>query len=283
MIVVREDLTNRTALSKSVLAQFDLCETKVWNGLHDPRPFVPNEKVVFGSAVDAGVEVMVKALSSGQPIQLERAYSAAAFVVERDQVELVFSDVERALEDFERDVAPKFDWALSVTQASITAELDGLGECNGHPDIIMADGSVLDVKTSGRAKTLPSLELGFYALLLEASGQPVPFVGYLNYVRLAKPYWHGYAKRPDGKTMGEPILAPVTDELRRWSYEKAAAYVRARKADVALNAKTDTPLNWSMSGGPKFDGLCSDCPWSPAMGGNCLIAVRGEVSDDNAA
>lgn len=271
MIVVREDLSARTALSKSVLSQFDLCETKTWLGIHDPRPFIPNEKVVFGSAVDAGVEVMVKSLSSGQPVQMDRAYAAAAFVIERDQVELVFSDVEKALDDFERDVAPKFAWALSVTQASITAELEGLGECNGHPDIVMGSGSVWDVKTSGRAKDVPSLELGFYALLMEAhSGIPVPSVGYLNWVRLKKPYW-------------QVAEAPVTDELRRWAYEKAAAFVRAKKADTALNAKTETPLNFSMGGGPKFDGLCSDCPYSPAFGGPCLIAVRGEVADDNAA
>jgi len=277
MIVVREDLSTRTALSKSVLGAFELCETKTWWGIHDPRPFVPNEKVVFGSAVDAGVEVIVKTLSSGQPVQLDRAYAAAAEVVERDGVELVFSDVERALDDFDRDVAPKFDWQYAVTQASITAELDGLGECNGHPDIILADGTVLDVKTSARAKTVPSLELGFYALLMEESSKaPVPFVGYLNYVRLVKPYWHGFTTRPDGKTMGEPLIAPVTDELRRWSYEKAAAYVRARKADALLNARAEAPSNYTMAGGPRFDGLCSDCPYNPALGGPCLIAVRGE-------
>jgi hypothetical protein len=263
-LVERPDLSQRSALSKSVLTAFDLCETKVWNSIHDPRPFIPGEKVVFGSAVDAGVEIIVKSVASGQPVQLDRAFAAAAFVVERDGVELVFSDVERAIEDFERDVVPKFDWALTVTQASITAELEGLGECNGHPDIIFGSGAVYDVKTSGRAKDVPSLELGFYALLMEAhSGTPVPSVGYLNWVRLKRPYW-------------QIAEAPVTDELRRWSYEKAAAYIRAKKADAALNANADTALNFSMGGGPKFDGLCSDCAYSPAFGGPCLIAVRGE-------
>ena len=59
MTVERPDLSQRTALSKSVLTAFELCETKSWWGLHDPRPFITNEKVVFGSAVDAGVEVVV--------------------------------------------------------------------------------------------------------------------------------------------------------------------------------------------------------------------------------
>lgn len=269
-LVVREDLSRRTALSKSVLTAFELCETKSWWGLHDPRPFVPNEKVVFGSAVDAGVEVLVKQAASHQPLDLTRAFSAAAFIVERDEVELIFSDVEHALDKYIDEVIPKFDWSLSVTQASITSDLDGLGECNGHPDIILGDGRVYDVKTSARAKDVPSLELGFYALLMEAhSGAPVPAVGYMNWVRLKKPYW-------------QVAEAPVTDELRRWSYERSAAYVRAKKADAVLNAKTLAPANYSFPGGPKFDSLCLDCPYNPALGGPCLIALQG-VSDDNAA
>lgn len=268
MIVVREDLSNRTALSKSVLNAFDLCPTKVWFGTHDPRPFITSEKVVFGSAVDAGVEVIVKSLSSGQPVQMDRAFAAAAFIVEREGIELMFSDVERALEDFERDVAPKFDWPLAVTQASITAEIEGLGECNGHPDIILGSGSVWDVKTSGKAKELPSVELGFYALLLEATGGVVPSVGYMNYVRLKRPYW-------------QLIEQPVDNELRRWTYERAAAFVRARKADEVLNAKADRAINFSMGGGPKFAGLCNGCPYNPAVGGPCLIVTR-EASDDDA-
>lgn len=264
VVVERPDLTTRTSLSKSVLTSFELCETRSWHAIHDPRPFVPNERMTFGSAVDAGVEVVVKSVASGQPVDIQRAFSAAAFIVARDEVELVFSDVERAIEGFADDVVPKFDWALSVTQASITAEIEGLGECNGHPDIIFGSGSVMDVKTSSRAKDVPSLELGFYALLMEAhSGIPVPSVGYLNWVRLKKPYW-------------QIAQTPVTDELRRWSYEKAAAFVRAKKADTLLNARAEVASNFSMTGGPRFDSLCADCPWSPALGGPCLIAVQGE-------
>jgi len=166
--------------------------------------------------------------------------------------------------EFMDEIVPKYDWALSVTQASITATLDGLGECNGHPDIIMGFGSVWDVKTSGRAKEVPSLELGFYALLMEEhSGQPVPSVGYFNWIRLKKPYW-------------QIAEAPVTDELRRWSYEKAAAYVRAKRADTLINAKSAAPQNYSFPGSAKFPSLCADCPWNPALGGPCLVALREE-------
>ena len=275
--VVRPDLSKRTALSKSLLTTFDLCQTKTWYGIHDPRPFITSEKVVFGSAVDAGVEVIVKALSSGQRIDLPRAYGAAAFIVEREKVEgLVFSQVEDAIETFAYDVVPALDFTRAVTQASVTATIPGLGECNGHPDIIMADGSVLDVKTSGRAKTVPSLELGFYALLLEAAGTPVPTVGYLNYVRLKKPYWHGYTKRA-GDTMGQPLIVDVTADLRSFAYEKAHAYVRAKQADDMLNTiGTD---NYSMTGGPRFDSICLDCPYNPALGGPCAIAVKGALDE----
>ena len=282
--VTRPDLSKRTALSKSLLGAFDLCQTKTWYGLHDPRPFITSEKVVFGSAVDAGVEVIIKAISSGQKPDLPRAFAAAAWIVEREDVEMVFSEVEDAIESFLYDVTPAIDFAGAVTQASITATIPGLGECNGHPDVILSDGSVLDVKTSGRAKTVPSLELGFYALLLEATGATVPTVGYVNYVRLKRPYWHGYTRK-GGETMGTPLIVPVTDDLREWTYRKAAGYVNAVAADTMLNdpgVEVEYLVNYSMVGGPKFDGLCGDCPYNPALGGPCAIAVKG-ANDADAA
>lgn len=263
MIVERPDLSQRTALSKSVLTQFDLCASKVWYGLHDPRPFVPNEKVTFGSAVDAGVEIIVKLLASDQPVTLDRAFAAAAEIVERDQVELVFSDVEHAIEKFP-DAVQGIDWRLAVTQAHLTATLEELGECDGHPDIILGNNAIFDVKTSGRAKEVPSLELGFYVLLAEEVDptRKVPSVGYFNWVRSKKPFW-------------QVVETPVTDELRRWAYEKSASYVRAKKADEALN-RNGTARNFSMVGGPSFAGLCRDCPYNPSMGGPCLISLQGE-------
>jgi hypothetical protein len=263
-VVERPDLSTRTALSKSVLTAFELCETKSWLSIHDPRPFVPNEKVVFGSAVDAGVEVIVKSLSSGQRVDDVRVYEAANFIAERDEMRLDFAELQAAFIGFKDEVAPKFDWSLAITQANITTTVGDLGECNGHPDIIMGSGSVWDVKTSGRAKEVPSLELGFYALLMEEhTAAPVPSVGYFNWVRLKRPYW-------------QIAEAPVTDELRRWAYEKAAAYVRAKKADVLINAKSAKPLNYSFPGSAKFASLCADCPYNPALGGPCLVAMQEE-------
>lgn len=265
VLVQREDLTTRTALSKSVLASFDMCPTKTWFGIHDPRPFVTNEKVEFGSALDAAVEVCVKYASSGQSVDLPRAWAAADEVVARNDVGVDIGEVRNAIGSFVAEVMPRYDWTRAVTQSSITTDLEGLGTCNGHPDIILGDGRIFDLKTSARAKDVPSVELGFYALLVESTGREVPAVGYLNYVRLKSPVWY----LPE---------VPVTDELRRWAYENAAAYVRAKKADERLNTKAVEPGNYSMTGGPKFDALCKDCPYNPALGGPCRIVRKEDAA-----
>lgn len=269
-LVVREDLSRRTALSKSALASFEWCPTEHWFSLHDPRPFVTNEDVEFGSALDAAVEVCVKYASMEQPIDLNRAFAAAAEVIARHpELPTSIEEVRSATQAFVAEVMPRFDWKGARTQVSITTVIDGLGEANGHPDIVMADLTVLDVKSSNKTKTVPSIELGFYGLLVEADDdkhRQVPRVGYLNYVRLKKPVWY-----IDG-------IVPYTDELRRWAYENAAAYVRAKKADTILNAKAETPGNYSMTGGPKYASKCKTCVYSPAFDGPCLIAAREEVA-----
>jgi CRISPR/Cas system-associated exonuclease Cas4 (RecB family) len=269
-VVTRPDLSKRTALSKSVLTQFDLCQTKSWFAIHDPRPFVANEKVTFGSAVDAAVEVIVMAAAKGHRPDLDAATAAAEYIIERDGVEVDILDVQAAIGSFCAVVLPNFDWTNTATQADISATIDDLGECNGHPDIILGDGRVYDVKTSGRAKEVPSLELGFYALLVEATGGTVPAVGYINYVRVKRPFW-------------QVVEVPVDDELRRWSMERSRAYVRARKADERINANNPAPQNYSFPGGAKFDALCSDCPYNPALGGPCSMVLMKEASDDFAA
>ena len=264
MIVERPDLSSRTMLSKSALVQYDLCPSKAWYSIHDPRPVEPNEKMTFGSAVDAGVEVIVKALGSGQEADPDRAMDAAAFIVERDGVEVDLEEVDHALRRFGPEVGPKFDWTGAQTQLSLTATIDGLGECNGHPDILLGSG-VFDVKTAARAKTLPSVELGFYALLVEAAFHTrVQTVGYITWVRSSRPYW-------------QVITEPATDELLRWAHARAGSYVRAKSADATLNTSGE-PTNYSFGGGPKFPGLCGDCPYNPANGGPCQIAYQGEVA-----
>lgn len=263
-LVQRPDLSNRTALSKSALTQFDLCQTKAWFSIHDKRPFVPNEKVTFGSAVDAGVEQIVYDLRAGHPIDESKAFAAAAEVVERDQVELEFSSVESALRKFPAQVAHLYDWTDVALQTHLSAVLEGLGEVDGHPDLIWPDNIVRDVKTGQPKRSAETAELGLYAILVEVvTGKRVPTVGYIYYDRsLVTPKWG-------------VIDAPFTDAYYRWAYERASAFARAKQADALLNA-TGTPVNYTMTGGPKFDGLCTDCPYSPALGGPCAITLVKE-------
>jgi hypothetical protein len=267
----RPDLSLRTGLSKSVLTTFEWCQTEAWWKLHDPRPFIPNEAVVFGSAVDRGVEVYITAARAGitaDDVNLhERADVAAFDKVYEDEIEVAPEALQHALRSFHRDMIPAFDWTGVRTQAAINLPIDGLGECDGHPDVILATNAVWDVKTGSPKQTARTLELGFYALLVEAeAGQTVPEVGYIFYNRkLQRPKWG-------------VVREPVTDELRRWAYEGAAAYVRAKKADEALNAKAATPQNYSFPGGPAWAGKCAGCEYNPANGGPCARAFLEEVA-----
>jgi hypothetical protein len=268
----RPDLSLRTGLSKSVLTTFEWCQTEAWWKLHLPLPFITNEKVVFGSAVDRGVEVYMTAARAGitqDDTDLHaRAFDAALQKMEEDEeIEVDHVEVRHALTSFHRDIIPSFDWTEARTQAAINLPLDGLGECDGHPDVILATNAVWDVKTGSPKQTARTLELGFYALLVEAeTGRTVPEVGYI--------FWNRKLQRPKWGVVTEV----VTDELRRWAYEGAAAYVRAKKADEALNAKAATPQNYSFPGGPAWAGKCAGCVYSPANGGPCARAFLEEVA-----
>lgn len=278
MIAERPNLEGRTGLSKSVLQTFQFCETEAWWKLHDPRPFIPNEAVTFGSAVDRGAEVYIIAARAGLTADdltdlHERAWEAAWDKVAEDAaefgVEVESSELTHALHSFHRDIIPSFDWTAVRTQAHINLPMEGLGECDGHPDIIFADNRVADVKTGSPKQTARTLELGFYALLVEAeTGQPVPSVSYI--------YWNRKLQKPKWGVVTEH----VTDEFRRWAYEGAAAYVRAKRADEVLNrqnAKLGREAeNYSFGGGPAWAGKCAGCVYAPVNGGPCARAFTEE-------
>lgn len=264
VLVVRDDLSRRNVLSKSALTTFDMCQQQSWFDLHERRPLIPNERLTFGSAVDAAVEQIVVMLRSGNPIQMPRVMAAVDEVIARDDVAVERDEVERAAEMFVPQVAAHYDWAYCRTQPSIDITLPDLGDINTHPDLILAGNLVRDVKTGMKAKPdEPTLELGFYGLCVEAeTREPVPTVGYFSWIRVARPYWQ----------IREFLF---TDELRRWTRERAGGYVRAKKADEVLNRKTPSPRNYSFPGGPKFPSLCADCAYAPANGGPCQMAYRG--------
>lgn len=266
MTVVRPNLSARTALSKSAVNQFELCQTKAWFEIHHRRPFVPNEKVSFGSAVDAAVEKVAEDLRDGRTIDEERAMAAAKSIADRDDAGVELRDVESATTKFIVSVAPNFDWTDVALQVHLNAVIDGLGEVDGHPDIIWPDNIVRDVKTGKPKKTAETPELGLYAMTIEAvTGRRVPRVGYIYYDRtLVTPKWG-------------VVEAEFTDEFHRWAFERAAAFARAKAADAQLNLPGSEPQNFTMTGGPKFDGLCSDCVYSPALGGPCAMTYTKEA------
>lgn len=267
-IAVREDLSTRTALSKSALTVADLCAHKAWHEIHHRRAIIPNPDMTFGSAVDAAVEQLLMASRAGLPRETVRPLEAAAEIIERNGIEIPMPEVEAAITAFERDILPAHDWTHCGLQVHLSTVMEGWGEVDGHPDIVLASGAIWDVKTSRRKKdTARTVELGFYALVREATtGEPVPEVGYLAWIRNVRPYW-------------QTIATPVTDDLRAWTRERVDAYVRAKRADALLNRAATEPTNWTFPGGPRSGGLCRICQYSPIYGGPCRIAVM-EGDDD---
>lgn len=263
-LVVRDDLSRRTALSKSQLTSAEMCQTAAWWDIHERRPLIPAEPITFGSAIDAGCEQIVWHAARGQDAGSSPMQAAMEAATRDPDIELDWDEVRDALDRFHAEIVPQFDWVGAVVQPRVEADIPGLGHCNGHPDIILADGTILDVKTSKQAKVAGGLELGFYALLVEATGLPVPRAGYLAWVRVKKPYW-------------QVAIGPVTDELRRYAMSRALAFARARDLDAAVNAGEDAPVNHTLTGGPSRGWKCPTCQYSPANDGPCEIAARGET------
>lgn len=251
-VVVRPDLSERTMLSKSAVVGWDLCPTKAGFELTERRPLIPNEKISFGSALDAACEALVIGKREGWPEM--RAMAAAVdgidFVVARDNIELPLAELTTAYRGFWNEVMPQFDWTGAETQPEVSAVIPGLGEVQGHPDIIL-DGMPMDVKSSRYKKDLPSVELGLYAILIEEARQiEVPAAYYLTWVRSGRGRWE--IQRWD-----------ITGEARRWTWARVNQYARAKELGVFLGA-------------PKFPGLCSDCQYAPRNGGECEIAFQTE-------
>jgi hypothetical protein len=255
MIATRPDLSQRTALSKSALVAFDLCQTKAWLEITDRRPMLPNEKVSFGSALDAAIEIVIVGAREGFDAlhTMTGVMEAIESIEVRDGMELPTEELLRAVSGFREEVLPKFDWTGAATQPDVWAEIPGLGDCNGHPDIVLANGNPWDVKSSSREKAIPSVELGLYAILMESfEGHPVTEAGYLTWVRSGKGHWSI-----------QPMA--ITPEVRRWTWEIARRYVAAKELGSPA----------AFGGGPKFPGLCSDCSYAPWNEGPCQIAYRG--------
>lgn len=248
----RPDLSERTVLSKSAVTGWDLCPTKAGFEMTARRPLIPNEKISFGSALDAATEAVIVATGKGWTDELigNAAMNAIGFVQERDGIEIDVDQLYRAVDGFRAEIMPRFDWSSVETQPEIVADIPGLGEVQGHPDIVLGN-AVWDVKSSRYKKDIPSVELGLYAILLEeARGIEVTTAGYLTWVRSGRGRW-------------EVQPWQITSEARRWTWARVNQYARAVETG-------------SFFGAPKFPGLCADCQYAPANGGPCEIAWNGE-------
>lgn len=277
--VIREDLSKRDPrerISKSFVSTADICGQKAWLSIHHPMPWTPPEKVTFGSAVDAGVEVIVKALAAGYEPDVVDAHKAAMQRVATEENAPDPDDVGAALERFaDWSVVHEVVWPGTVTQPHLRLELPGIGEVDAHPDLLLPQGfedprvgTIVDIKTAARPKPANAAatsytELGLYALLVLASGageRPMS-VAYWTYVRTQKPYW-------------QEVVAPATDHLLTVARNRVAAVARAIEADAILNDGVSEPRNSVFVNGPRYG--CGDCVYHPAAGGPCDIAEQAE-------
>ncbi len=275
-LVVRPDLTTRTALSKSEISLGEWCGIQGFYARTAPRKWIVTPDMTFGSCIDAAVELAITALRAGQPIPVDKCLAAAAEVALRDEAEVNFDEVEEAIHQFGVVIAPMYDWSNALLQHTIRVNIDGLGDCEGHPDIIVGD-LILDVKAAGKAKTEDGIyfspELAFYALIREReTGDPVRHVGYLVWVRTQRPKW-------------QPIVVPVTADLLAEGMTHARRQVHQRKLIDTVFAKGADPAEFF--GGPKFDTKCLTCAWADlcVTGQRRLrrLAPEGEVNAPVAA
>jgi hypothetical protein len=247
-LVERPDLSKRTALSKSEISTGTWCELQAYHSRTTPRAWIVTPDMTFGSAVDAAVEIAVVALRAGMAIPVDRCLAAAAEVSLRDDNPVNLDEVEEAIHQFGIAIAPMYDWSEAKTQQTIRVPIDGLGECEGHPDLILGD-LILDVKTAKRAKSEDDIyfgtELGFYALLrMRETGDPIRHVGYLTWIRVKKPLW-------------QPLVVPVTDDLLAEGMTHARRQMNLRKLIDTVHSKGADPT--AFFSGPRFDSKCLDC------------------------
>lgn len=271
-LVVREDLTLRTALSKSEVISRHFCGVFGYYSRTMPRPWTPVPDMVFGSALDAAIEQLLKAERDGKPWAEARCIEAASEVAERDGIEVDLDEIRDAVGGFAKDILPLFDWTACALQPSLSAEIEGR-PVNGHPDIILADTTILDVKASNSksGKTVEDIwakpEMPIYTALHEAVTGFLPKrLGYLVWRRaLATPKWQ----------VPVPILDADADLAAEGRMELGRQANLRRQYAALHNADVD-PARYLE--GPKFASKCLDCAYVDvcSLGQRRLRRLTGE-------
>jgi hypothetical protein len=195
-------------------------------------------------------------------------------------------------------IAPQYDWSHVLTQHSITVEIDGLGECNGHPDIILGDATfdatgvctsfmcnhafTRHVPDGGEHPCLdchfckgyiPATEGGETILDVKSAGRAkseddIYFGSELGFYALLRMRETGDPIRHVGyltwlrlkRPMWQPLVVPVTDDLLAEAMTRARRQLHLRKLSDTVAAKGADPTLFF--DGPRFDKKCLDCAWS---------------------
>lgn len=252
---------DRIGLSKSMMNS--PCERKAYYGetvrdakgyrLRFPMP----EKVSFGAAVDEAHAYIAWHLREGKPWTKEAAVAEGMKRAAADEQSWALLSTD------DRDVfAVQLDNAMHLFLVQpdglerFRAEVEGIriqgndgeslraDDVIGTPDYLLADGSVLDVKTGAQkyseAKFWRTPEMAVYAFLAAAeAGTIPPRLIYQAYIRVGKPYWMW-------------IELPGTAELVELGRVHAAHW------RAALAAGNPDLFAFSTD-------FCKDCPFAQAL------------------
>lgn len=193
-------------LSKTLMST--PCQRKGWYTEHvrdadgHKLRFPMPEKVIFGSAVDAGHLELVWAAKNGKEPDV-------ALAVEKGMDKARRKDASESIDwtVFEVQFSNAMRLLLSQPEGLSRIPLDGIQfqgingtaleteDITGYPDYGWEDGSLMDVKTSGNGRYSESKfwrypEMPVYALLRATQdGIIAPRLAYHVYVRNVKPYW----------------------------------------------------------------------------------------------
>lgn len=280
----------RVGISKSLVTSTALCSRKGWYSEHvrmpdgSRVPLIAPERMLFGSALDEAILYVAYSIREGQRWTLGDAVAVGMQAVlgkpHDPEIDLVTFEVQlrNAIEVFQLDVLndlgdggkPILDFRGALFQG-LNGESLKIGEGEdaliGTPDFILAAEHresgrplILDLKASSRAKSpkdLRSAELAFYAWLWMAHTRgELPDVGYLTYVRSARPRFQ--------------ILTGKVDNAMLLLAEE---YVRATRTIVRAKDVTNLPF--------RID-FCGSCEWRKpnldAGFGGCLVG--GLVNTD---
>lgn len=273
----------RVGISKSLITSSALCGRKGWfsENVRMPDgsriPIVAPERMLFGSALDEAVLYVAHSVREGQRWTLGDAVAVGMAAVlgkpHDPDIDLVTFEVQlrNAIEIFQIDVLndlgdggkPLLDFRGALFQGVNGESLrigDGAEALIGTPDFILSGEYresgrplILDLKASSRAKSqkdLRSAELSFYAWLYMAQfGGEVPDVGYLTYVRSARPRFQ--------------ILVGKADESMLLLAEE---YVRSTRTIVRARDVANVPFRTD---------FCGTCEWRlpnpDADFGGCVV------------